>query len=147
MTNSAIYSVQTSVLVVVELELMHKIRRLHPDINALQKLEQRLCETGSLTSGTCECGSPTDSTGDSQKGAKVSALERHLWRSSRDVARKLRLSQPTFLGNLRDDEFYHFDDLQSANLFSDTRLLWMTFCKRLRHEHAANKVFVHKFCG
>jgi len=92
----------------------------------------------------CECGTPTDSTGDSQKGAKVSALERHLWRSSRDVARKLRLSQPAVLGNRCDDEFYHFDELQSTDLFSETRLLWMVFCKRLRHEHAANKTFVHK---
>jgi hypothetical protein len=60
------------------------------------------------------------------------------------VARKLRLSQSTVLGKLRDDEFCRFQDLQSANLFSDTRLLWMIFCKRLRHEHAASKTFVHK---
>jgi hypothetical protein len=43
------------------------------------------------------------------------------------------------LGKLRD-----FHDLQSANLFSDSHLLWMIFCKQLRHEHAADKTFVHK---
>jgi hypothetical protein len=89
-------SVQISVFVVFELVLMHKIffsllwptcsrRQCFTTIGAASLWDR------SLTCSTCECRSPTDSRDDNPKGAKVSALEWQLWRSSRDVARKLRL--------------------------------------------------------
>jgi hypothetical protein len=72
--------------------------RRHPDANVFRRLEQRLRETGSVTpTALVNAGRPWAVRTPANEDAIIAAVERDLWRSSRDIARDLRLSQPRVL--------------------------------------------------
>jgi hypothetical protein len=109
-----------------------------------RRLEQHLREIGSVTpTALVSVGLPRTARTPANEDAIITAVERELWRSSGDIARELGLSQPRVLEVLHDDQLHPYHYLQSAHLFPDDRPLRMQFCEWLRHQHAANEIFLH----
>jgi hypothetical protein len=84
--------------------------RRHPDANVFRRLEQRLRETGSLTpTALVNAGRPPTVRTPANEDDTTAAVEREPWRSSRDIARELGLSQPRVFEVLHDDQVrpYH----------------------------------------
>jgi hypothetical protein len=73
----------------------------------------------------------------------VAAVEREPWRSSRDIARELRLSEPSVLEVQHDDQLRPDHYSRSAHSFPADRPLRMQFWKQLWHRHAADKLLLH----
>jgi hypothetical protein len=74
-------------------------------------LEQRLRETGGVTpTALVNAGRPRTVRTPANEDAKIAAVEREPWRSSRDIARELGLSQPRVLEVLHDNQLnpYHY---------------------------------------
>jgi hypothetical protein len=72
----------------------------------------------------------------------IAAVEQESWRSSRDIARELGLSQLRVLEVLHNDQLYPYHYFRSAHLFPDNHSLWMQFWEWLRHQHAADELFL-----
>jgi hypothetical protein len=118
--------------------------RRHPDANVFRRLEQCLRETGSVTStALVNVGRPRTVRPPANEDAITAAVEREPWRSSRDIARELGLSQPRVLEVLHDDQLHPYHYSRGAHLFPDDRFLRMQFCEWLRHQHAADELFWH----
>jgi hypothetical protein len=119
--------------------------RRHPDANVFRRLEQRLCETGSVIPHTAlaNSGLPRTVRTPANEDAIIAALEREPWRSSRDIARELGLSQLRVLEVLHADQLHPYHYSRSAHLFADDHPLRMQFCEWLRHQHAADELLLH----
>jgi hypothetical protein len=74
------------------------------------------------------------------------AAERKLWRSSRDIAQELGLSQPRVIEVLHDDQLHPYNFLRSALLFPGDRPIQLLFCECLQ-QHNADKPFLLTPCG
>jgi hypothetical protein len=57
----------------------------------------------------------------------VAVVERGPWRSSRDIARELELSQQRVLELRHDDQLHQYHYARKENLLSDYRPVWMNF--------------------
>jgi hypothetical protein len=79
--------------------------RRHPDANVFRRLEQRFRETGSVTTtALVNSDRPRTVRTPANEDAIIAAVEREPWRSSRDIARELGLSQRRVLEVLHDDQ-------------------------------------------
>jgi hypothetical protein len=123
-----------------EYALRYPCRR-HPDANMFRRLEQRLRDTGSVTpTALMNAGRPRTVRTPANEDAIIAAVEREPWRSSRDIARELGLSQPRILEVLHDDQLHPYHNSRSAHLFPDDRSLRKQFCEWLQ-QHAADELF------
>jgi hypothetical protein len=105
-----------------------------------RRLEQRLRGT---TTALVNAGRPRTVRTPANEDDIISAVEREPWRSSRDIARELGLSQPRVLEVLHGDQLHPYHYSRSAHLVPDDRPLRMQFCEWLRHRYAADKFFLH----
>jgi hypothetical protein len=65
------------------------------------------------------------------------------WSRSRDIAGGLAPPQPRLLDVLRDDQFPSIPLLAEGTPVSRYHPVRMQFCQFLRHQHAADELFVH----
>jgi hypothetical protein len=80
---------------------LHYPGRRHTDANVFRRLKQRLRETGGVTPmALVNAGRPRTVRTVANENAIIAAVDRELWRSSRDIARKLGLTQPKVLETL-----------------------------------------------
>jgi hypothetical protein len=90
--------------------------RRHSNANMFRRLEQRLRETGSVTpTALANAGRPRTVRTPANEDVIIAAVEREPWRSSRDIARELRLSQPSVLEVLYDDQLHPYHYSRSAH--------------------------------
>jgi hypothetical protein len=117
--------------------------RRHPDANVFRRLEQRLRETGRVTSTAhVNADRPRTVRTPANEDTIIAAAEREPWRSSRDIAKEFGLSQPSVLKVLHDDQLHSYHYSRSAHLFPDDRPLQMQFYEWL-HQHAADELLLH----
>jgi hypothetical protein len=68
---------------------------------------------------------------------------RELCRSARAISRELTISGPRVFEVLQNDQLKPYHYSQSARLFPDDPPVRIEFCGWLRHQHAADELFLH----
>jgi hypothetical protein len=122
--------------------------RRHPDANVFRRLEQGLRETGSVTpTALVNAGRPRTVQTPANEDDIITVVEREPWRSSRDIARELGLSQQRVLEVLHDDQLhpYHYC---GANICFQTIVLYRcNFANRYDINTLRMSSFYTTFCG
>jgi hypothetical protein len=118
--------------------------RRHPDAIVFRRLELRLRETGrEKRMENVNTGHPPIVRTPVNKVAVTVAVKREPWRSSREIARELGLSQPRVLKYFMKVNCIHASARGLHIRFQTIVLYGCNFVKYLRHQ----RTFYIKFCG
>jgi hypothetical protein len=98
--------------------------------NMFLRLQQRLCETISVTLAThLNGGRPRTVRTPVNEYVIIAAVKREPWRSSRVISHEFGPSQPRVLEVLHGDQLHPYHHSWRADFFPDDRPLRMQFCE------------------